>query len=371
MSEYIHIVCLDAPSPPDYGGAIDMYYKITSLAGLGKKIILHYFDYNQKRSADLLKEYCVEIHSYHRKSFIASFSFSSPYIVNSRLDQLLIERLNADRYPILLEGLHCSGIFPCIQNRERVVLRMHNEEASYYKSLAGVESNPFKKKYFSLEAFLLKKYQGNLNKKVKIACLSQKDRNVLQSGYGFTNLHFVPCFVPWQTVRPQPGKGDYCLYHGNMTVSETEAAASWLIQNVFSKINIPFVIAGNGVSKKLRSVVDKYKNCKLIYNLPADELDSLIRDAHINILPSKNNTGVKLKLLHALLEGRFCITNTSGMEGSTIGSGVHIANEPEEYITLIQKLFEQEFTLLHAQERQSILALYNNKRNAQKLSELW
>ena len=92
MSEYIHIVCLDAPSPPDYGGAIDMYYKITSLAALGKKIILHYFDYNQKRSADLLKEYCVEIHSYHRKSFVGSFSFSSPYIVNSRVNQPLIER---------------------------------------------------------------------------------------------------------------------------------------------------------------------------------------------------------------------------------------------------------------------------------------
>ena len=369
MSEYIHIVCLDAPSPPDYGGAIDMYYKITSLAGLGKKIILHYFDYKKERNTDLLKEYCAEIYSYQRKGLISSFS--SPYIISSRVNPFLIKRLNQDNHPVLLEGLHCSGILPCIQNRERVVLRMHNEEASYYKSLAVSESNPFKKRYFSLEALLLKKYQKNLNKELKIACLSQKDRNVLQKEYSFTNLHFVPCFIPWQFVKSQPGKGDYCLYHGNMTVSENEAAAIWLVQNVFSKINIPFVIAGNGISKKLRAVVNKYKNCKLVYNLPADELDSLIRDAHINILPSKNNTGVKLKLLHALLEGRFCITNTRGIEGSTIGSGVHIANEPEEYITLIQKLFEQEFTQLHTEERQGILTLYNNKKNAQKLSELW
>ncbi len=371
MSEYIHIVCLDAPSPPNYGGAIDMYYKITALAGLGKKIILHYFDYNQKRSADLLKEYCVEIHSYHRKSFVGSFSFSSPYIVNSRVNHPLIERLNADNYPILLEGLHCTGILPYLHNRIRVVIRMHNEEVNYYKSLAAVENNLFKKSYFLIEAALLKKYQKKLKKEIKLACLSETDINSFRKDFGFLNLHFVPCFIPWQTVRSQPGKGTYCLYHGNLAVAENEAAASWLMQNVFSKINIPFVIAGNGISKKLRAVVDKYKNCRLVYNLPADELDSLIRDAHINILPSKNNTGVKLKVLHALFEGRFCITNTSGIKGSTIGSGVHIANEPEEYITLIQKLFEQEFTQQHAEERQSIQALYNNKRNAQKLSELW
>lgn len=348
-----------------------MYYKITSLAGLGKKIVLHYFEYNKKRNADSLDNYCVEINAYERKGFFCSLSFSTPYIIRSRTNRHLINRLNKDNYPILLEGLHCTGILPFINNRERVVIRMHNDEVNYYKSLAALEGNFFKKKYFSLEAALLKSYQKNLKREMQIACLSERDIDVLRNEYGFINLHFVPCFIPWQLVKPLQGKGNYCLYHGNMAVSENEAAAMWLIKNVFSKINIPFVICGNEISKNLTSIAREFKNCKLVYNPPADELSGLIRDAHINLLPSKNDTGVKLKLLHALFEGRFCITNNKGIEGSQINSGVCIANEPEEYIQLVKELFEQDFTSQHIAERQPIEALYNNKNSAQKLSELW
>jgi len=371
LSDYIHIVCLDAPSPPNYGGAIDMYYKLTSLAAVGKKIILHYFDYRKNRNAGLLENCCTEIHSYSRKSFIRSFSFSSPYIISSRINSSLIKRLNEDSHPILLEGLHCSGIIPFLNDKNRVVLRMHNEEVNYYKSLVATEKKIFKKNYFNLETALLKKYQKKLDKNLKTACLSQKDISVLQNEYGFTNLHFVPCFIPWQNIKSQVGKGHYCLYHGNMAVTENEAAAVWLLKNVFSQINIPFVIAGSGISKKLFSLALKYTNSRLVYNPPVDELNGLIKDAHINVLPSKNNTGVKLKLLHALFEGRFCITNTNGIEGSNIQSGVHIANSPQEFIQLIQHLYSKEFTMDKIAERKSVKDIYNNETNTQKLSALW
>ena len=117
MSNYLHIVCLDAPSPPNYGGAIDMYYKITALAALGKKIILHYFDYKENRNAASLKDCCVEVHAYPRKGFINSFSL--PYIISSRINRSLINRLNRDRFPVLLEGLHCSGIIPYLNDNSR------------------------------------------------------------------------------------------------------------------------------------------------------------------------------------------------------------------------------------------------------------
>jgi hypothetical protein len=132
-------VCLDAPSPPSYGGAIDMYYKIKSLAAIGKKIILHYFDYNENRSTDGLNEICLEIYRYKRKSFIHSlFSFKA-YIIQSRINADLIDRLNADEHSIIFEGLHCSGIIPHIYNQNRLIVRMQNEEATYYKSLSNSE----------------------------------------------------------------------------------------------------------------------------------------------------------------------------------------------------------------------------------------
>ena len=371
MSDYIHIVCLDAPAPPDYGGAIDMYYKITSLAAIGKKIILHYYNYNKNRQAESLRPYCIEINAYNRKSLIRSFPLTLPYIIQSRINKSLIHRLNQDNYPILLEGLHCTGIIPYIKDSRRIIIRMHNEEAEYYLKLARAERNIFKRSYFQVESTLLKRYYRKLDRKIAFACLSDADIQVLKSEYGFNNLHFIPCFIPWQEKEIIEGRGNYCLYHGNMAISENEAAAEWLINQVFSKIDIPLIIAGKGISTGLYSLSQQYKNIQLINYPTISELDNLILNAQINILPSMNNTGVKLKLLHALYEGRFCITNDNGIKGSGIETGFYIANNDTEYIELIPLLFVKEFDPEDKEKRKALFRLYNNESNARKLNELW
>jgi len=370
VSDFIHIVCLDAPAPPDYGGAIDMYYKITSLAATGKKIILHYFNYNAQRNAEELKNYCHSINSYPRKKGFQSLTFFRPYIVSSRSNQRLIDRLNKDEHPVILEGIHCSGIIPYLKKNRKIVLRVHNNEAAYYLRLFKTEKNLFKKAYFFLESSLLRNYQNRIRKDVIIACLSDKDVEVFSKKYCFRQVHFISCFIPWQEQLSTPGIGEYCLYHGNMQVSENEMAASWLLQQVFSTIKIPFIIAGSGISKKLKGLALMYSHVTVIDNPAIAEIDSLIEGAHIHLLPSFNNTGVKLKLLHAQLAGKFCITNQAGIEGSKIENGVFIADVKEEYIRLITVLIKQSFTERDIDEREPILQLYNNRTNAQKLNAL-
>ncbi|HUC81467.1 MAG TPA: glycosyltransferase family 4 protein [Flavisolibacter sp.] len=371
MSRTIHIVCLDAPAPPDYGGAIDMYYKIQALAEAGNKIQLHYFDYQQGRSAAGLEKYCEEIVTYQRKSFLSSLFSQTPYIVHSRINEALVQRLNSDDHPILLEGLHCAGIVPFLRSPQRVVLRMHNEEAAYYRHLAGTETNVLKRFYFQRESKLLHRYQQRLRKDIKLACLSETDISVFQNNYQFQAAAFVPCFLPWQEVKSKTGKGSYCLYHGNMAVSENEEAAIWLIDHVFQELHIPLWIAGKGISRRLQEKAKHYPQVKLIHQPTIAEIDGLIAAAQINVLPSMNRTGVKLKLLNALFNGRFCITNTQGVEGSRIWNGVVVANEAIEWQQQIQTLFDKEFTETHLQERSELTKLYNNRRSAEKLSVQW
>ena len=162
MNEPIHIVCLDAPAPPDYGGAIDMYYTIVALAKTGRKPILHYFEYGEKRNTKELEPFCSAIYAYPRKSLLKSFSLSKPYIITSRINHNLISRLNQDQHPILLEGLHCTGILPELKNPQRVVVRMHNEEASYYQKLAENEKSFLKRIYYNMESSLLSGYYSKI-----------------------------------------------------------------------------------------------------------------------------------------------------------------------------------------------------------------
>lgn len=366
MSDHLHIVCLDAPAPPDYGGAIDMYYKIVALAQTGKKIILHYFDYKPGRGVQGLEPYCAAIHAYPRKNFFSG-PFSLPYIVRSRSNKELIGRLNADDHPILLEGLHTSGIIKYLKRPERAVIRMHNEEAAYYGRLVPNEKNLLRRVYFGNEASALKRYYKQLPRKVKMACLSNSDIDVLRNQYGFQDLHFIPCFVPWTLQPVQPDKGSYCLYHGNLGVPENDAAAIWLVTKVFSALDIPFVIAGKNPSAKLMALCKKYRHVRLIPEPPIDELAVLVRDAQVNVLPSLNTTGVKLKLLHSLFTGRFCVVNQNGVAGSGIEQGVTVAETPEEFREAIRLHYEELFTETHLQQRAESLHLYNNARNADQL----
>ena len=370
MNKTIHIVCLDAPSPPDYGGAIDMYYKIKALALEGHHIILHYFDYKENRGAGALTEFCKQTFSYKRKSFLASFSFSVPYIVKSRINQDLIERLNQDDHPILLEGLHCTGIIPYLHQPSRVVVRMHNEEESYYRNLQASTSVFFKKIYFSRESQLIRKYQEVLKRNIKMACLSEADIKKFRET-GFTQLYFIPCFIPWRHVTSLPGRSNYCLYHGNMAIAENERSAIWLMENIFNNGKFELVIAGNRISGSVKKSALAYSHIRLVDNPSINALEDLIKEAHINVLPSMNNTGVKLKLLHALLNGRFCITNQQGMEGSGISTGVEIAETPEAFRKKVEELMAQTFQHSDIGERRDIAQLYNNSENAKRLSALW
>ena len=90
MNRHLHIVCLDVPSPADYGGAIDMLYRIESLYNAGIKIHLHYFSYNHRGNPNELNQYCESIHVYERKTGHKGFSFLKPYIVSSRINEDLI-----------------------------------------------------------------------------------------------------------------------------------------------------------------------------------------------------------------------------------------------------------------------------------------
>ena len=371
MNEKLHIVCLDAPSPPNYGGAIDMFYKVKALAESGKRVILHYYAYRPGRDSGVLRDFCEEIHAYDRKSFLRSFDFHKPYIVRSRINRHLIQRLNDDDAPVLLEGLHTAGLIAFLKTPQRVVLRMHNEEREYYRMLAKAEKKVVRRMYLRLESHQIKNYYRELPSNLILASLSQSDVASFQNDYGFLNVHFIPAFNPWHQVKSREGKGPYCLYHGNMAVAENESAALWLIEQVFSRISTPFVVAGNGISPRVFRAARHCQHIQLVNDPSMEDIRDLVQEAHVNVLPSMNDTGVKLKLLHAAFEGRFCISNPGGVKGSSIENGIIQCSDPEDYIRVIDELVVRAFTSEDKKNRQQLLKVYDNRLNAERLSALW
>ncbi|MEO5563099.1 MAG: mannosyltransferase, partial [Chitinophagaceae bacterium] len=201
MNRQLHIVCLDVPWPADYGGAIDMMNRIMMFKKLGVGIHLHYFSYNERGTPDELNQFCQSVNIYQREKIGKGFSLHLPYIVASRINKELITRLQADNHPILLEGIHCTGILKELDTQHRkIVVRMHNEESIYYKELARAEPGFFKKLYFYNESRLLRKYSHHLPNDCVYACVSKKDISILKNEYHLDKVEFLPTFPAWQEV---------------------------------------------------------------------------------------------------------------------------------------------------------------------------
>ena len=119
----LHIICHDVPWPADYGGVVDLFYKLKALHAEEIKIILHCFLYGQRKEEAVLNQYCEEVHYYKRLIGWKGFSFTKPYIVQSRANPELLKNLLKDDHPVLMEGVHCTAfLYQLRQNNKKVFL---------------------------------------------------------------------------------------------------------------------------------------------------------------------------------------------------------------------------------------------------------
>jgi len=373
MDRQLHIVCLDIPCPADYGGAIDMFYKIGALHKAGIKIHLHCFSYGRRGDPAKLDQYCESVRLYERKTGKKGLSFKLPYIVSSRIDPELVANINKDDHPVLLEGTHCAGILLSLNKNKKVVVRMHNDEHEYYSQLASSTSNLARKFYYRRESKLLRKYQHALPKDCVYACITEKDTATFRQEYGLKNVFFLPAFIPFTEINGQEGLGNFCLYHGNLSVAENEKAACWLLQHVFSKIQTPFVIAGKDPSNRLKKIAQLYQHTCLVVNPSSTEINELVKKAHINVLPSFSTSGIKLKLLHALFEGRHCVVNKEMVTGTGLESACHIGANANAIASIITQLHHHPFTPEEITLRRNLLGtVYDTGKNVRQLIQyLW
>lgn len=366
MDKWLHIVCIDVPYPPDYGGAVDMFYKIKFLSEAGVNIILHCFSYGRVRQ-QILEKYCAEVYYYKRKK---SIPLKIPYIVSSRRDTLLIKRLLSDPHPVLLEGIHCTYyLYKKLLRDKNVWVRMHNIESEYYANLSKSTHDVFKRCYYRREGQLLKSYEKKIFADANLVVISERDFQKMKAD-GIPHVQLVPLFIDHISVSAQPGRGSYCLYHGNLSVADNEKAALFIANEIAPFVNSRFIIAGKNPGRNVRIAAAR-NNVELIENPDDTALDQLLKDAHVNVFPFFNTAGVKVKLVHALFKGRFVVTNTPDNLSQSLAGLCTFAQSKEDFRQAVQELMEIEFPEAEKIKRKEILARYYDPFiNTQRLIRL-
>lgn len=368
---HLHIVSFDVPYPANYGGVIDVYYKLVALKKRGVKIHLHCFDYG-RGMATQLDDFCESVNYYPRKTSLSANISATPYIVKSRRSIDLIRNLCKDDHPILFEGLHSCYYMDDerLKNRYKIY-RESNIEHHYYYHLFRAEKNVFKKLFFAIESIRLKQYQHILKHAGLMLVVSQSDTDYLKKHFPEKKVEYLPSFHPNDEFSVVPGKGDYCFYHGKLSVTENYRAAEYLINNIFNNIHHRLVIAGMDPPQHLVDLCNDANNVDLIINPGDEEMFSLIQNAQANILITFQATGLKLKLLNTLYKGRFCIVNPEMVQGTGLEELCLVGRDPEELRAIIRDIFESPFDISEVEQRKELLSgNYSNQVNAGRLIKL-
>lgn len=359
MIHALQVVAFDNPNPPDYGGAVEVFYKLKALHALGVKIDLHLFTYGSRKDYEILYEFCEKVYYYKRPLSVKSLMSVNPFIVKSREHPELLKNLIRNPSPILFEGLHtCAYLHRKELKAHFKMVRTHNVEHDYYKGLSKSSSNLLKKRYFKSEANKLRRFEPQLSHADLILALTRKDATHFQK-YGETR--WIP---PFGKLFPKVEKiDDYVLFHGNLAVAENYEAAKLLVENVFAHIDSKVIVAGKSPRPSLVSAIEKVDKIQLIANPSQQEMERLVIQARCHVLYTQQNTGIKLKLVHAVQTVGHIVMNEDMLFDNKFSCEVELAHNWEEMIAAIKKCMQSD----SPKSRDGLRALFDNKKNAMQI----
>lgn len=350
----LHIVSLDVPFPPDYGGAIDIFYRLKALNELGWKIHLHCFEYGRGEQPELEK-YTEKVTYYERKKTFSDWFNKLPFIVQTRRPKELILNLEEEEGTILFEGLHTTFFLTDdrLKNRRKIV-RAHNVEHEYYRRLAS-SAKGWKKKFYLSEAKKLEKYESILKNADQVLAINIEEATHFRKWNKNVSL-LPPCFEKKELEEFKETE-NYVLFHGNLSVEENERAVCWLVQNVFPIEGVEFKVAGRNPSKELERELDSVG--AILVSNPTDEvMNELISNARVHTLFSDQPTGVKLKLMYALQSNGHVIVNPTMLYGTDLHDYCTVVNSADEWKNAIVLSLETPLSLSEYYAREKFFEEY-------------
>lgn len=264
-------------------------------------------------------------------------------------------RLEGEYDLALADSELVSPIFdnPSLRAKLRVV-RVHNDETRYYRTLAKAEDRPLWKAFFALESIRFRQSSPRLFDKVDgIWFISESERN--RAALQFPGLRAKSCWLPPaidlqiapETTRLQPGYREVLIVGGLKNPLNREGIR-WYLQHVHPilklvpeyRLAIAGSADGSGEAQTFAAEVARTEKCEM--HADCADLTPLYRRANVVVNPMQNGAGVKLKTVHGVQAGLPLVTTTVGAEGSGFRNGEHIwvEDDPARFAAAIREIFE-------------------------------
>lgn len=243
-----------------------------------------------------------EIKSFQPDLIYADMIRTAQYVENMNLKKVIdIEDIMSKRYQKFLE-VEENSIFGTFNFLIPSIVRKPIE-------------NLFKKKILNYEINLISERERDVVKKFDASFLiSEKERKELslltQNSSIYTNTLSVPLRKNIFTMKEK----NNLLFIGNMEFAQNLSSLKMIINEVLPFLSFEYELFIIGkYDDRTRKMIKGNKNIKLLGFV--DDLESILKDIKIAVMPISFGTGIKTKILDCMSYGIPVLTNDIGNEG--------------------------------------------------------
>lgn len=355
VDKHLHIIHFDLAQPAVQVGPTHLFPLFAELKALGVQIHFHYLN-GESTDSIPFAPYCASIHHYilpgFEKKTINPWSIRIPRREYKKMTDLLL----LDQHPLLLQGLATTELLLDPQFRDRISLVQLDQVLHlHFQDLYHATPWSIRKLLYGMASIQMRGYEKKIAPTSILLGHSQRDLQVFQNKLGATQVVHVPQLPPYlEEAHGMEGMGNYCLFHANLGLESNEKLAIWLLEKVFRKLQIPFVIAGAAPSRKLDTMVHGSELSCLVANPSAAEMHDMISKAHVHLFPGIQHTGIPQQLYDALLHGRHCVVHETTLRQSGLEPMCHAASTASSFQEKVSKLYHQPFTLQERDMRKKV-----------------
>lgn len=351
------------PYPPDNGPRIKNFNTLKGLSENNEVVLVSFIRSDEERQLfSFLRKYCSEIYTVKIKR---SMLYNIYYLLLSMLTRrsFLILRDSSRKMKNLVDNLVSDGNFDLIhidqlnmaQFVEEIihipkVLDQQNVVSTIIKRGFEVKSSFLNKLLIYFEWRKLKKYEqkacGSFD---AVFTVSEKDRELLKRLAPQQKRYYViPIGVDLKDFPCIPRKGGKdLLFVGTMYWPPNIEGVLWFYKEVFSLVlqkvdDVDLHIVGLNPPKKIQSL---NRDKQVFVDGYVSNLDHLIAESAVFIVPLRIGSGMRVKILNALAWGIPVVSTTVGCEGIDVthGKDILIADNPEDFANaIIEVIFNQE-----------------------------
>lgn len=274
-----------------------------------------------------------------RSIFNPTLPFQVSYYTFSKIKRYLLNNHLNDDYVIFNLIRTCGYID--IFEKNRVILDMVDSIGINYSNSKSKTTSFFYKIIYLLETKRLLLYEKIVVEYGKLTLLVNKSEADYYKSYG--NTKWLPNGVNKALFEiEEAAKKPIVCFFGAMFYQPNVDAVLWFCKHVLPSINpdIKFYIIGGRPSHE----IIKLQSERIIVTGFIDNPYELISSALCTVAPMQTGAGIQNKILESMGLGQITITNNLGalpIIGSRNLENILIANKPEEFIKLINDIYEK------------------------------